>query len=66
MVQQARWNPVNGIYLLTGSKDHQIKLFDIRNMSGPVREFEGHKDAVLVVEWHPFKEEIFASADASG
>ena len=35
-------------------------------MKQEVKEFEGHKDAVLVVQWHPFKEEIFASACQSG
>jgi polyadenylation factor subunit 2 len=29
-VLQTRWNPINGIYLLTGSRDMKVKLFDIR------------------------------------
>ena len=35
-------------------------------MKGSIKDFDGHKDAVQVIEWHPFKEEIFASADAGG
>ena len=65
-MQQARWNPVNGNYLLTGSKDQKIKLYDLRNMKQEDKEIEGHKGSVLVIQWHPFKEEIFASADAEG
>jgi len=35
-------------------------------MQQEVKEFEGHKDSVLVIQWHPFKEEIFATACQSG
>jgi WD40 repeat protein len=48
-VQQAKWNPINGNYFLTGSKDQKIKLFDLRSMKSEVKEFEGHKDSVLVI-----------------
>ena len=35
-------------------------------MKQEVKIFEGHQQAVHVVEWHPFQEEIFVSADNSG
>ena len=65
-INQVRWNPVNGNWLLTGSRDSKIKVFDIRNMSQEVNCFEGHEDKVNVVTWHPTKEELFASASHNG
>ena len=61
-----KWNPVNGTYLLSGGRDYKIKLYDIRKIEKEVKQFDGHKDAILTVQWHPFKEEIFASADQLG
>ena len=49
-LQQVKWNPINGIYLLTGGRDQKIKLFDIRKMNaGEVGCFEGHTDPVLTM-----------------
>lgn len=31
-INQVRWNPLNGNWFLTGSRDHKIKVFDIRKM----------------------------------
>lgn len=31
-INQVRWNPVNGNWLLTGSRDSTIKIHDIRTM----------------------------------
>ena len=42
-LQQVKWNPINGIYLITCGKDHKVKLFDIRKLnSGELNSFEGH------------------------
>ena len=41
-VMQLKWNR-NGNWLLTASRDHLIKLFDIRNMKEEVQAFKGHK-----------------------
>ena len=41
-VMQLQWNK-NGNWLLTASRDHLIKLFDIRNMKEEVQTFKGHK-----------------------
>lgn len=38
----AKWNK-NGNWLLTASRDHLIKLFDIRNMNQEMQTFRGHK-----------------------
>ena len=65
-INQVRWNPVNGIWFLTGSRDHKIKVFDIRKIDIEINQFEGHDDKVNVVTWHPIKEELFASASHNG
>ena len=41
-VTDVKWNK-NGNWLLTSSRDHLIKIFDIRNMSQEVQIFRGHK-----------------------
>lgn len=41
-VMDAKWNK-NGNWLLTASRDHLIKLFDIRNMNQEMQTFRGHK-----------------------
>ena len=37
-----KWSK-NGLWLLTASRDHLVKLFDIRNMKEEVQVFKGHK-----------------------
>jgi len=37
-----KWNR-NGNWMLTASRDHLIKLFDVRNMKEEVLAFRGHK-----------------------
>lgn len=56
-----RWNPINGNWFLTGSKDCKIKVFDVRKAEKEFYCFEGHEDPVNVVSWHPFKEDLFVS-----
>lgn len=47
---QLQWNK-NGNWLLTASRDHLIKLFDIRNMKEEVQTFKGHKkEATGIIE----------------
>ena len=41
-VMDVKWNR-NGNWLLTASRDHLIKLFDVRNMKDEVIAFRGHK-----------------------
>ena len=41
-VMDLRWNR-NGNWLLTASRDHLLKLFDIRNMKEEMQSFRGHK-----------------------
>ncbi|GER37115.1 WD-repeat protein [Striga asiatica] len=49
------WNPHDENYILTGSADHTVHMFDRRNLTtdgvgSPVHKFQGHKAAVLCVQ----------------
>ncbi|GBG34387.1 WD-40 repeat-containing protein MSI4 [Hondaea fermentalgiana] len=70
------WNPHDSNYVLTGSTDRHICLFDTRklgeasaapgspgNTPGCVRRFEAHDNAVLNVRWSPHDRRYFASTD---
>ncbi|CAH8827700.1 unnamed protein product [Trichobilharzia szidati] len=59
------WND-NGNWFLTASRDHLIKLFDLRNLKTELQTFRGHKRDVMRVAWHPFHECLFASGSADG
>ncbi|KAA0192749.1 WD repeat-containing protein 33 [Fasciolopsis buskii] len=59
------WND-NGNWFLTASRDHLIKLFDLRNLKSELQTFRGHKRDVMRVAWHPFHECLFASGSADG
>jgi WD40 repeat protein len=43
-----------------------MKVFDIRKTEKEINCFEGHDEKITVVAWHPFKEDLFASASYSG
>lgn len=64
-VMEAKWNK-NGNWLLTASRDHLLKLFDIRNMREEVQTFRGHKKEATTVAWHPVHENLFASGGSDG
>ena len=64
-VMDARWNR-NGNWLVTASRDHLIKLFDIRKLSQEVQIFRGHKREASCVAWHPIHENLFASGGSDG
>ncbi|VDN28625.1 unnamed protein product [Dibothriocephalus latus] len=59
------WNQ-NGNWFLTASRDHLIKLFDLRYMKTEMQTFRGHKRDVMRVAWHPCHESLFASGSADG
>ena len=62
VINQVRWNPINGNWFLSVSKDSKIKIFDVRKSDKEFNCFEGHEHPITVLAWHPFKEELFASA----
>ncbi|MEQ2171302.1 WD repeat-containing protein 33 [Goodea atripinnis] len=46
-VMEVKWN-LNGNWLLTASRDHLCKLFDIRNLKEELQVFRGHKKEATV------------------
>ncbi|ESN93260.1 hypothetical protein HELRODRAFT_115778 [Helobdella robusta] len=64
-VMDLKWNR-NGNWLLTASRDHLLKLFDVRNMKEEVQLFRGHKKEATTIAWHPIHESLFASGGSDG
>ncbi|XP_069106049.1 pre-mRNA 3' end processing protein WDR33-like [Argopecten irradians] len=64
-VMNLKWNQ-NGNWLLTASRDHLMKLFDIRNMKEEFQTFKGHKKEATAVAWHPIHEGLFVSGGSDG
>nr|XP_046908687.1 pre-mRNA 3' end processing protein WDR33-like [Dermatophagoides farinae] len=64
-VTDVKWNH-NGNWLLTSSRDHLIKIYDIRNMTNEMQTFRGHKKEVSCLAWHPIHEGLFASGGSDG
>ncbi|KAG8580749.1 hypothetical protein GDO81_007407 [Engystomops pustulosus] len=64
-VMEVKWN-LNGNWLLTASRDHLCKLFDIRNLREELQVFRGHKKEATAVAWHPVHEGLFASGGSDG
>ena len=61
-----KWNQFNGNWLISSSRDHLCKLFDIRNLKEEVQSFRGHKKDACTISWHPIYEKMFASGGADG
>uniref|UniRef100_A0A3Q2D7U2 pre-mRNA 3' end processing protein WDR33 n=2 Tax=Cyprinodon variegatus TaxID=28743 RepID=A0A3Q2D7U2_CYPVA len=64
-VMEVKWN-LNGNWLLTASRDHLCKLFDIRNLKEELQVFRGHNKGATAVAWHPVHEGLFASGGSDG
>lgn len=64
-VMDLRWND-NGNWLVTASRDHLLKVFDLRNLSEEIQVFRGHKKEASAVAWHPIHEGLFASGGSDG
>ncbi|KAF1892384.1 hypothetical protein Lal_00010849 [Lupinus albus] len=65
------WNPHDVNLILTGSADNSVCMFDRRNLTSngvgsPIHKFEGHKAAVLCVQWSPDKSSVFGSSAEDG
>ncbi|PIN25126.1 Nucleosome remodeling factor, subunit CAF1/NURF55/MSI1 [Handroanthus impetiginosus] len=65
------WNSHDENYILTGSADNAVCMFDRRNLTSngvgaPVHKFEGHTAAVLCVQWSPDKRSVFGSSAEDG
>lgn len=64
-VMDLKWNE-NGNWLITASRDHLLKLFDIRKMGTELQIFRGHKKEASSVAWHPTHEGLFCSGGSDG
>lgn len=64
-VMDLKWND-NGNWLVTASRDHLLKLFDLRNLREEVQVFRGHKKEASAVSWHPIHEGLFSSGGSDG
>ncbi|KAH1209384.1 WD-40 repeat-containing protein MSI4 [Glycine max] len=56
---------------LCRSADNSVRMFDRRNLTtngvgSPIHKFEGHKAAVLCVQWSPDKSSVFGSSAEDG
>lgn len=65
------WNPLEENFILTGSADTTVRLYDRRKLvsgdvGSPLHIFEGHKAAVLCVQWCPDRKSVFGSAAEDG
>lgn len=65
------WSPHDVNFILTGSADNTVHMFDRRNLKSggvgsPVYKFEGHDAAVLCVQWSPEKSSVFGSSAEDG
>jgi len=64
-VMELQWNR-NGKHLLSASRDHMIKLFDIRNLKKEMFAYRGHRQEASCLAWHPHHEGMFVSGGADG
>lgn len=55
----------NGNWLITGSRDQLIKLYDIRAMR-ELCSLKGHHKEITSLAWHPLHESVFASGGMDG
>ena len=56
------FNPASEYVLATGSADHTIGVWDLRNLTVKLHALMGHTDAVTSLAWHPFEEAILGSS----
>ncbi|KAF7142539.1 hypothetical protein RHSIM_Rhsim05G0020600 [Rhododendron simsii] len=58
-------------YVRSRSADQSVRMFDRRNLisngvGSPIHKFEGHKAAVLCVQWSPDRPSVFGSSAEDG
>lgn len=58
------FNPFNEFVVATGSADKTVALWDTRNLSRKLHQFDRHSEEVFQVGWSPHHETILASSGA--
>lgn len=64
-VMDLKWNN-NGKWFATASRDHTVKVFDVRNLSEELQTFRGHKTEAASLAWHPQHECSLSSGGGDG
>jgi len=62
-IQNVRWHPVLAGQFLSGSRDGQVKLFDMRTSDMATRTWDVHADGLASFDVHPLSA-VFASTSA--
>ena len=56
------WNPMEAFNFAVANEDHNVYLFDMRNMKRALNVLKGHVAAVMSVEWSPTGEELISGS----
>lgn len=56
------WNPMEAFNLAVASEDHNIYIFDSRNLSRALNVLKDHVSAVMDVDWSPTGEELVSAS----
>ena len=60
-LRDCQFSQINENFLLSSYIDGQIKLWDLRKYSTPIKTFIQHMHDVLCLDWHPLLKNIFCS-----
>jgi len=58
------FSPFADTLLLTGSADNTIKMWDTRNLSSALHEYDSHTEGVTAIQWSTKCPEVFMSSGA--
>lgn len=56
------FSPAAESVVATGSADHTIGIWDLRNLKYKLHSLQGHNESVTTLEWHPFETAILGSS----
>ncbi|KXS94834.1 hypothetical protein AC578_3669 [Pseudocercospora eumusae] len=56
------WNPVEPMNIAVGSEDHDIHIFDMRNLKRSLNTLKDHVAAVMCVDWSPTGQELVSAS----
>lgn len=56
------WNPMEAFNFAVGNEDHNVYVFDMRNMKRALNVLKGHVAAVMSVDFSPTGEEIISGS----
>lgn len=59
---QIAWNPMEAFNFAVANEDHNVYLFDMRNMKRALNVLKGHVAAAMSVEWSPTGEELISGS----